>query len=87
MRVMRLIKLIIMSRRLFWMQLKEQEVVQGGVHVPYDLHVPHEQGQAHREVQGFLFWFFNPDLPIYLPYIYTFDIHELLAYGRQLPLK
>jgi hypothetical protein len=33
------------------MHPKMPEVVQGAVHVYYDPHVPHVQGQAHGEVQ------------------------------------
>jgi hypothetical protein len=50
-KVMRQIKLICMSRRLFWMHLEVHEAVQGGVHVPDDPLVPNVQGQAHVETQ------------------------------------
>jgi hypothetical protein len=47
---MRYIKLISMTRRLFWLHLEVHEVHQGAVHVHLDFHVPHVQGQAHGEV-------------------------------------
>jgi hypothetical protein len=50
-RVMRLIKLISINRRLFWMHLEVHEVVQGAVHVHHDPYVPQVPGQAHGEVQ------------------------------------
>jgi hypothetical protein len=49
---MRYIKLISMTRRLFWLHLEVHEVDQGAVHVHHDFHVHHVQGQAHGEVQG-----------------------------------
>jgi hypothetical protein len=45
-RVMRHIKFICMSRRLFWMHSEVHEVGQGAVHVHHDPHVPHVQGQV-----------------------------------------
>jgi Ni,Fe-hydrogenase III large subunit len=50
-KVMRQIKLICMSRRLFWMHFEVHEAVQGTVHVLDNAHVPHVQGQAHVEAQ------------------------------------
>jgi hypothetical protein len=44
-RVMRHMKLIGMNRRLFWMHVEMSEIDQGAVHVHYDPHVPHVQGQ------------------------------------------
>jgi hypothetical protein len=50
-RVKRHIKLISMNRRLYWMHFFVHEVDQGAVYLHHDPHVPHVQGQAHREVQ------------------------------------
>jgi hypothetical protein len=50
-RIMKHIKLMRIYRRLFWMHLEVQEVVQGAVQVHHDPHVPHIQGQSHGEVQ------------------------------------
>jgi hypothetical protein len=48
-RVMRLIKIISMNKRLFWMHLEVHEVVQGAVHVHHNHQVPHVYKDRHIE--------------------------------------